>query len=130
MEISVPSGHHPQSRGDTGYCQANVRSSVFVSSQQRLAVTDIKPPRRVTALGSWTDCVIALRSRMDRMIVLYVFISLGLSYANWASQECCLFYLRSSLRSSDLPLFYFCALFSSLSFSHRHSVLLFPILTT
>ena len=29
---------------------------------------------------------------------------LGLPYVNWASQECCLFYLRSSLRSSDLPL--------------------------
>ena len=32
---------------------------------------------------------------------------LGLPYVNWASQECCLFCLRSSLRSSDLPLFYF-----------------------
>ena len=26
---------------------------------------------------------------------------------NWASEECCLFYLRSSLCSSELPLFYF-----------------------
>ena len=32
--------------------------------------------------------------------------------------------------SFDLPLFYFRGLFSSLSFSHRHSGLLFPILTT
>ena len=52
-----------------------------------------------------------------------------LPYANWASQEGCLFYLRSSIRSSDLPLFYFHWLFPSLSFSHRHSGLLFPILT-
>ena len=37
-----------------------------------------------------------------------------------------LFYLRSS----DLPLFYFCRLFPSLSFSNLHSGLLFPILTT
>ena len=37
-----------------------------ISSQERFGVTDIKaPPRRVTALGSWTDRVIALRSRMD-----------------------------------------------------------------
>ena len=36
---------------------------------------------------------------------------LGLPYVNWASQECCLFYLRSSLQSSDLPLFYFHGLF-------------------
>ena len=44
------------------------------------------------------------------LLFLYVSLSLGLSYVNWASQECCLFYLRSSLRSSDLPLFYFCGL--------------------
>ena len=56
--------------------------------------------------------------------------SLGLPCVNWARQECCLFYLRSSLWSSDLPLFYFHGLFPSLSFSHHHSGLLFPILTT
>ena len=38
---------------------------------------------------------------------LYVYLSLGLSYVNWATQECCLFYLRSSFWSSDLLLFYF-----------------------
>ena len=43
---------------------------------------------------------------------------LGLPYVNWASQECCLLYLKSSLQSSDLPLFYFRGLFPSLSFSH------------
>ena len=32
--------------------------------------------------------------------------------------------------SQDLPLFYFCGLFPSLSFSHHPSVLLFPILTS
>ena len=41
------------------------------------------------------------------------FLTLGLPYVNWSSQECCLFYLRSSLPSSDLPLFYFCRLFPS-----------------
>ena len=41
------------------------------------------------------------------LLFLYVSLSLGLSYVNWASQECCLFYLRSSLQSSDLLLFYF-----------------------
>ena len=35
------------------------------------------------------------------------FLPLGLPFVNWASQECCLFYLRGSLWSSDLPLFYF-----------------------
>ena len=57
-------------------------------------------------------------------------LPLGLPYVNWASQECYLFYLRSSLRSSDLPLLYFHRLFPSLSFSHLHSGLLFPILAT
>ena len=63
---------------------------------------------------------------------LYVcfFLCLGLPCVNWASQGCCSFYLRSSLQSSDLPLFYFHELFPSLSFRHRHSGLLFPILTT
>ena len=45
-------------------------------------------------------------------------LPLGLPYVNWASQECCLFCLRSSLWSSDLPLFYFRGLFPSFSFSH------------
>ena len=63
-------------------------------------------------------------------LFMFFLLPLGLPYVNWASQDCCLFYLRSSLWSSDLPLFYFCRLFPSLSFSHRHSGLLFPILTT
>ena len=33
---------------------------------------------------------------------IYVSLSPGLSCVNWTSQECCLFSLRSSLRSSDL----------------------------
>ena len=49
------------------------------------------------------------------------FLPLGLPYVNRARQECCLLYLRSSLRPLDLPLFCFCRLFPSLSFSHRHS---------
>ena len=64
------------------------------------------------------------------LLFLYIFHPLGLPYVNWARQECCLFYLRSSLWSLDLPLFYFHRLFPSLSFSHHHSGLLFCILTT
>ena len=61
------------------------------------------------------------------LLYLYVSLSLGLPYVNWAGQECCWFYLRSSLRSLDLLLFYFSRLFPSLSFSHLHFGLLFPI---
>ena len=64
------------------------------------------------------------------LLYLYVSLSLGLPYVNWAGQECCWFYLRSSLRSLDLLLFYFHGLFPSLSFSHRHFGLLFPVLPT
>ena len=55
-------------------------------------------------------------------------LPLGLPCVNWASQECCLSYLRSSLQSLELSLFSFHGLFPSLSFSHRHSELIFPIL--
>ena len=48
-------------------------------------------------------------------------LPLGLPYVNWASQECCLFYLRSSLRSSDLLLFYFQGL--SLSYLFATAIL-------
>ena len=61
---------------------------------------------------------------------LLFLLPLSLPYVNWASQEGCLLHLRFSLQSSDLPLFYFRGLFPSLSFSHRRSELLFPILTT
>ena len=61
----------------------------------------------------------------------YVFLlPTSLPYVDWASQEGCLFYLRSSLPSLDLPLLYFCGFSPSLSFSHSHFGLLFPILTT
>ena len=59
----------------------------------------------------------------------FFLLLLLLPYVNWASQEWAS-HLRSSLRSSDLPLFYFQGLFPSFSFSHHHSGLLFPILTT
>ena len=62
--------------------------------------------------------------------ICFFLLSLSLPYVNWTSQEGCLFYLRLSLLSWDLPLFYFHGLFPSLFFSHCHSGLLFPVLTT
>ena len=60
----------------------------------------------------------------------FFLLPLSLPYVNWASQESCLLYLMFSLQSSDLPLFYFRGLSLSLSFSHHHYRLLFPILNT
>ena len=84
---------------------------------------DVKGREREHARGRETPGPLA-------PLFICLFLPLGLPYVNWASQECCLLYLRPSFRSSDLPLFYFPGLFSSLSFSHRRSGLLFPILTT
>ena len=67
----------------------------FVLSQQRFGVTDIKAP---SACHS--------SQVMDRPCYSFQVLN-----GPWASQECCLFHLRFSLQSSDLPLFYFHRLF-------------------
>ena len=53
------------------------------------------------------------RERPGPLAPLFIcfFLPLGLPCVNWASQECRLFYPTSSLRSSDLPLFYFWGFF-------------------
>ena len=72
----------------------------------------------------------ALQPNFGSSFYMFFLLPLSLPYVNWASQEGCLFYLRFSLQSSDLPLFYFHGLSPSLPFSHCHSGFLFPILTT
>ena len=72
----------------------------------------------------------APRSILAPLFICFFLLPLSLPYVHWASKEGCLFCLRSSLWSSDLPLFYFHGLSPSLSFSHRHFGLPFPILTT
>ena len=64
------------------------------------------------------------------LFLCFSLLSLSLTYVNWASQADCLFYLRSSLWSLDILLFYFYRLFPSLSFSQHHFGFIFPILTT
>ena len=55
------------------------------------------------------------RERVLWLLFLCLFSPLGLPYVNWASQECCLFYLRSSFRYSDLPLTFLCSIFTGFS---------------
>ena len=90
---------------------------------------DVKRSEWRSAPTSWGGVGGGERKRVGSSF--YVFSSpwACLMYIGLARQECCLFYLRSSLHSSDLPLFYFCGLIPSLSFTHHHSGLLFPILT-
>ena len=65
------------------------------------------------------------RERVLWLFLLYVFASTwAYSMQIGLSQECCLFYLKSSLWSSDLPLTLL------VFFSHRHFGLLSPILPT
>ena len=53
------------------YTVTRVYASRFLSRHNRdLEWWTLKPPRHVTALGSWTDRVIALRSQTDRVIAL------------------------------------------------------------
>ena len=51
------------------------------------------------------------------LFICFFPLPLGLPYVNWASQGCCLFYLRSSLRSLDLPLTFLCSIFAGFSLS-------------
>ena len=59
-------------------------------------------------------------SLLAPLFICFFLLPLGLPCVNRASQGCCLFCLRSSLRSWDLPLFCFCG------HSHRHFGLPFP----
>ena len=127
----------------------------------------LKPPWRVTALGSWTDRVIALRQisatalfyldnsrklhlqglracrpkdtkrrapqrpeeRESPLVPLFMCFSLPGPVLCKLGQPGVMFVLPEVLTLVLRPsLFYFCRLFPSRSFSHRHSGLLFPIL--
>ena len=59
------------------------------------------------------------------LFLCFFLLPLSLPYVNWASQEGYLLHLRFSVWSLDLPLFQFCRLSPSLSFSHRYPGLLF-----
>ena len=84
-------------------------SSVLFGKQRKIHPTGMR----------WAD---PKQERGSILAPLYMFFLLPLSlpYVNWAIQEGCLFHLR----------FHFYEIFLSLSFSHHHFGLLFPILTT
>ena len=105
----------------TGLCY----SSVLFGKQRKIHPLSMRlsqPKKHEEKRGTWLN--------LAPLFMCFFLLPLSLAYVNWASQEGCLFYLRFSFQSSDLPLFYFCGLFPSLSSSHCHSGLLFPILTT
>ena len=107
----------------TDQCYSSVGQLSFIYKQRKIhsqGVMECRPKRCKEKRGpspvSAPHCI------------CFFVLPLGLPYVNWASQECCFFYLRSSLQSLDLPLFNFCGFSPSLSFSHCHSGRLFPIL--
>ena len=97
-------------------------SSVIFRKQKKI------PPISVRVGGSKREE--KPQAQFLALLFMFCLLPLSLLYVNWATQEGCFFYLRSSLWSSDLPLFYFQGLSPSLSFSHCHFGLLFPILAT
>ena len=107
--------------------QLSVTALFYLEDSRKTHLRGVRACRSKDARGRAPQ-----RSERERALCLLFLLPSppGLSCVNWASQECCLFYLRSSLRSSDLPFFSFPGLFSSLSFSHCHFGLLFRILTT
>ena len=94
-------------------------SSVLFRKQRKIHLRDLREgrPKRCEEKRS-------LQLSFGPSFYMFFLLPASLSYVNWASQEGCLFYLRFSLQSLDLPLFYF------QGFSHSHFGLLFPILTT
>ena len=65
--------------------------------------------------GSWTQ---NKRGAKFWLLFLHFFFPSS-SYVNWVSQEGCLFHLRNSLWSLDLPLFHFHGLLPSLTFDFQ-----------
>ena len=105
--------------------QLSVTALLYLEDSRKIHLQGVRARRSKDTRRSAPQCA-GERERELLLLYLYVYLSLGLSYVNWASQEYCLFYLRSS----DLPFFYFCGLFPSLSFSHHNFGLLSPILPT
>ena len=52
------------------------------------------------------------------LYVIFFLLPLGLPFVNWASQECCLFYLGPHSGPWTFLCSFFCRLFPSLTFSH------------
>ena len=69
------------------------------------------------------------RLNLGSSFYMFCLLPLSLPYVNWASQEGCLFHLRFSLHLQIFFCSIFMGFFLSLSFSHHHFGLLFPILT-
>ena len=88
-------------------------SSVLFGKQRKIypwSMRSGQPKKHEEKRGTWLS--------LTPLFILFIYfflLPLSPPYVIWASQEGCLFYLRFSLQSLDLPLFYFCGLFPSLS---------------
>ena len=68
---TLPTETRREGHGTTFKSIRRVYAPRFLSRHNKdLEWWTLKPPRRVTALGSWTDRVIALRSQTDHVIAL------------------------------------------------------------
>ena len=75
-----------------------------------------KEKERTHAVGRGKECVHTGEREQEStwFLLLHVFFPLGLLYANWA-QPGVLFYLKSSLWSSDISLTFLCSIFVDFS---------------
>ena len=94
-----------------------------------------RPKRREEKRVRDRECMNGERVSQPFGSSFYMFFSSpwACPYVNWAGQECCLFYPRSSLWSLDLSLFYFHGLFPCLlattildSFSYSNYLTFLP----
>ena len=90
-------GAHQCSWGWGGWCRESEREKEHMHARERERETHSGRERK----SVW-------------LLLLYIFFSLGLPYAN-SAQPGVLFYLKSSLWSSDLSLTFFCSIFVLLS---------------
>ena len=121
---------------DRSVLQLHVTPQFYLENERKIHPRGMRACRRKRHGGREREHPRVHEHRRDWTLALwflflcFFFLPLGLPYVNRASLEFCLFYLRSSLWSLDLPLPNFCRLFPSLSSSHCPPELLFPIITT
>ena len=95
---------------DKSVLQLRVTALFYLDNSRKIHPRGVRTcrPKDAKRKEPETACTRA-RESPSPLALLFIgfFLPLGLPYVNWTSQECCLVCLRSSLRSKDLPLFYF-----------------------
>ena len=95
---------------DKSVLQLHVTVLFYLENSRKIHLRG--PAQGVGGVGAWRERALALWLLF--LYVFFLFLPLSLPYVNWASQECCLFYLRSSLQSWT----FLCSIFTGFSFPY------------